>query len=75
MAMVVFRRLVADSWELRQFSVDTVGSDGTVNLRYGEGTIDSVPCADAYPSPAAGDKVWVARSKAGVMEVLTKSNS
>lgn len=58
----------------RQAMVAAVGTT-TVDLDWGAGLIEDVPCASSYAGRAVGDKVWVIRSPAGNWEVLARSES
>jgi hypothetical protein len=71
----MIRRMIDEAMPFSQKTVAAVGTDNTVSLLYGSGVIESVPCAASYSTRTAGDKVWVARSRAGNYEVLAKSEA
>lgn len=68
-------KMVADAGSVRQHTISKVNTDGTVDLAYSLGTIESVPCSGAYPVHTVGDKVSVLRYPSGNFEVLAKSNA
>lgn len=67
--------MIDDALPLKLARVSAVGSDGTVNLEFGSGIIEQVPCSSGYPIRVIGDSVWVARPRSGNWEVLVRSNS
>lgn len=59
---------------MRWAKVSAVQIDGgTVNLEYGAGIIESVPCSSGYPKRQVGDVVLALRSPSGNWEVVIKS--
>lgn len=72
------RKMIADEIQrlmpMRWAKVSAVQIDGgTVNLQYGAGIIESVPCSSGYPKRAVDDVVLAMRTPAGNWEVLIKS--
>ncbi len=68
-------RKIEEALPFRFARVSALGDDGsTVNLAFGSGIIESVPCSSGYPVRAIDDNVWVIRAPAGNWEVLCKSS-
>jgi hypothetical protein len=69
------RQLMYEMLPLKMAQVSAVGEDGTVNLQFGGGIIEQVPCGSGYPTRTIGDSVLVIRPLSGNWMVLAKTTS
>lgn len=70
----MIKAIVNEVAPLRFAKVSALNADGTVNLAFGGGIIEAVPCSSGYPNRAIDDVIIAARAPAGNWEVLVKSN-